>query len=110
MNLLVAEGTQLFDRASWGERLGSRIRHTGNGMTRLEVSRLSMNLDPNKLIEYRNAVGTDTKAIVMNLEVGRLQEKAADASLQQILDDGSVLRAAEGLIDYWGKEQSPNSS
>jgi hypothetical protein len=94
---------QLFDRAGWSDRLGSGIRHTSNAMTRQEVVRLGKSLDPDALIEYRNAVWADTRAIVMNLEADRLREKAPETRLQGILDDGSVLRAAEGVIEYWGK-------
>jgi hypothetical protein len=103
MSVLVEESRQVFDKNLWKEKLGISLRHTGNAMSRREVSNLSSRINIEGLLTYRNAVGTQTKQIVLRLDEDRLLQKSSPVKLQELLDDGSVLKEAEELTEYWGK-------
>jgi hypothetical protein len=103
MNLLVAGSPQILLEGNWLERLGVAVRHTGNAMTPEEVADLSNKIDIPALRAYRMAVGRRTRHIVKRLEPEDLKRKATGPRLQSLLDQGAVLPAARGLIDYWGK-------
>jgi hypothetical protein len=83
LNVLVAGHAQLLLQEAWLERLKVDARHTGNAMS-------------------PQAVGRQTRQIVMQLSPAALKHKVEPARLQRLLDEGAVVEAAHGLIDYWG--------
>ena len=103
MNLLLAGKLQLFTRADWQARLKSPVVDTGNAMTKDEVAALSEALDITALREYRLAVGRETRENVTGLPLETFKQKVEPAHLQQVLDEGAVVEAARGIIDYWGR-------
>ncbi len=103
MNLLVAGRPQILHKHNWLERLKVNIRHTGNAMEPEEVADLSARVDIQALRAYRIVVGRGTRQIVKQLEPEALKQKVAASRLQTVVDEGAVLLAARGLIDYWGK-------
>jgi DinB superfamily len=102
INVLVAGRPQLLLKEVWLERLKVDVRHTGNAMPPQAVADLSAALDLEALRLYRLAVGRQTRQIVMQLPPAALKRKVEPARLQQLLDEGAVVDAAHGLIDYWG--------
>ena len=99
MNLLVAEREQVFEQDNWQEKIRSPIKHTGNS-TGLGVAKaLSVAVDLGALRQYRYAVGRATREIVSNLTVEDFNRQPSSLQLQKILDEGSVLPIAYGVVD-----------
>lgn len=103
MNLLLAGRPQLFTREGWQARLNAPVVDTGNAMTQAEVAALSAALDVTALREYRAAVGRETRESVTGLAPEAFKQMVAPARLQQVLDEGAVLEAARGIVEYWGR-------
>jgi hypothetical protein len=103
MNLLVAGGPQIFNRDEWFARLRSGYCNTGNAMEEADIASLSAAVDLAALQAYRLAVGRGTREIVAQLRPEQLKQKVDPAGLQLALDEGAVLPAAQGLIDYWSR-------
>lgn len=103
MNLLLAGKPQLFMREDWQTRLNAPVVDTGNAMTKDEVAALSAALDLAVLREYRVAVGRETRANVTGLAPEMFRQKVEPARLQQVLDQGAVVEAARGIVEYWGR-------
>jgi hypothetical protein len=103
MNLLLAGKPQLFVREDWQARLNAPVVDTGNAMTKDEVAALSEALDLAVLRTYRLAVGHETRANVTGLPPEMLKQKVDPVRLQQVLDEGAVVEAARGIVEYWGR-------
>ncbi len=103
MNLLVAGKDQVFETGGWLGRTNSPIKHTGNG-TGIEVAQaLSAALDIPALRAYRHAVGRATREIVQNLKKADFSRKVDPQDLQRVVDEGAVIEAGCGVVDYWGR-------
>jgi hypothetical protein len=102
MNLLVAGSPQLLLSQGWLERMKATARDTGNAMSPAEIAELSASIDIAALREYRSAVGGRTRQIVSQLQPHLLKQKVDPVWLQRVMDEGAVVEAARGLIDYWG--------
>jgi hypothetical protein len=103
MNMLVAGEAQRFHHDDWFERMKAAAQDTGNAMSAEGVSNLSATIDIGELRAYRLAVGRRTREIVQQLEPEDLKRKVNPAHLQQVLNEGAVVKPAQGLIDYWNK-------
>ncbi len=106
MNLLVAGSPQILHRDNWFERMKITARDTGNEMAEAGVAKLSAAIDIKALRGYRLAVGRRTREIVKPLQPEALKQKVKPARLQQVMDQGAVVEAARGLIDYWAKRNN----
>jgi hypothetical protein len=102
MNVLVAGRSQLLLQNGWLARLGVADRHTGNAMSAQAVADLSAALDLEALRFYRLAVGRQTRQMVAGLSTEAIKRKVDPSRLQRLMDEGAVVEAARGLIDYWG--------
>ncbi len=103
MNLLVVGGQQVLLGDAWLERLKIGVRDTGNTMDPSEMAAFSQAVDLEALRAYRQAVGRRTREIVKPLGPADLKRKVDPARLQRVLDEGAVLPAACGIVEYWGK-------
>jgi hypothetical protein len=103
MNLLIAGSPQVLNRDGWLDRTKSPICHTGNEMDEAGVARFSDLVDIEALRAYRVAVGRRTREIVKQLGPEDLKRKVDPARLQRVWDEGAVVEAASGIVDYWGK-------
>lgn len=103
INMLVAESTPVLETDNWQKRLNSPIYHTANEMSDEEVVDLSNTLDLEGLFAYRIAVGQRTRDIVSQLQPTDLKRKPSTAQLQKILDEGLVIEAAKGIVEYWSR-------
>ncbi|HNT73548.1 MAG TPA: DinB family protein [Anaerolineae bacterium] len=103
MNLLLAGRLQCFVREGWQARLNAPVVDTGNAMTKDEVAALSEALDLAALREYRAAVGRETRANVTGLAPEAFKQKVDPARLRQVMEEGAVVEAARGIVDYWSR-------
>jgi hypothetical protein len=103
MNLLVAGSPQVLNRDDWLDRTKSPICHTGNEMDEAGITHFSDSIDVGALRAYRVAVGRRTREIVKQLVSEDLKQKVDPARLQRVWDEGAVVEAASGIVDYWGK-------
>jgi hypothetical protein len=103
MNVLVADGPQVFTDRMWGTRLGVPFKDCGNEMDDEEMHRLSGEINIQVLREYRISVGVRTREIVMQLNPGDLKKKVDPTRVQRVLDEGAITEAARGIADYWSK-------
>ncbi|SHK79677.1 DinB superfamily protein [Anaerocolumna jejuensis DSM 15929] len=104
-NILIGEREQVLDE-EWLERLGVRVRDTGNAMTDEEILALSRQLVREELKSYRDAVGVRTKEIINNLTSPDLKRKVKGESIARILKEGGVTEQEDSiwLLDFWGKK------
>ena len=102
MNLLVAGCPQLLHQGNWLERMNAPIVDTGNAIADADLIRLSETIEIDALRAYRSAVGRRTREIVCQLQPQDFRRKTESACLQRVKDEGAVVEAAYGIIDYWG--------
>lgn len=102
MNQLVAGSPQILDRDEWFTRMKVSARDTGNALDGEGVAALSAAIDIEALRAYRLAVGLQTRAVVQGLQPEEMKRKVSSARLKQLLNEGIVVEAASGLLDYWG--------
>ena len=103
MNMLVAGSPQVMLQGDWLEKLGIPVLDTGNGMNQEGIAGLSAAIRIEALRDYRAAVGRRTRKIVMQLQPHDLKVKVEPSSLDQVRDQGAVIAAASGLLDYWSR-------
>lgn len=103
MNMLVAGNSQIMHQGKWLELMKLNNCTTGNGMDESTIAKLSATIDVNALKAYRVAVGRKTREIVIQLEPEVLKQKVDPTRLQKVVEEGAVLEAAKGIVDYWGK-------
>jgi hypothetical protein len=83
--------------------MNTTFHHTGNAMDEEDVTKLSATIDIEALRAYRTAVGRGTREMVQQLDAKALRQKVDPLRLQQVIDEGAVLEAARGIVDYWGR-------
>jgi hypothetical protein len=103
MNLVVAGSPQILHRDNWLKRMRMTVGDTGNAMDERGVATLSATIDIEALRAYRVAVGRGTREMVQQLQPEALKQKVEPSRLQQVLDQGAVVEAARGIVDYWSK-------
>lgn len=105
MNILVAGGAQLFNK-KWKKLLNAPISDTGNALTDDEIMDLSRQLNIEKLIAYRNAVGCRTRDIVQAFSAEDMKRKVSAQGLGVIKQAGGVTTQEDSLwlLDFWGKK------
>ncbi len=103
MNLLVAGSSQVLHLRNWLRRMKIAIHDTGNAMDDEGMADLSATIDVEELRAYRMAVGRRTRDIVQKLEPEELKQKVDPNRVQQVMDEGAVVEAARGIVDYWSR-------
>jgi hypothetical protein len=103
MNLLVAGSPQILHCDNWLEEMKITVRDTGNAMNEEDIEKFSNAIDIQALRGYRVAVGRRTREIVKQLQPRELRQKVEPSRLQHVRDEGAVVDAASGIIEYWGK-------
>jgi len=99
----MAGRTQVFFQDDWLKKLNITQTHSGNVvMDDADVSAFSNAVDLDALKVYRLAVGHATREAVSVLGPDDVLQKVSPARLEGLLEDGSVLPEAMGLIEYWG--------
>ncbi len=103
MNLLVACSPQILYQVDWLNRIKAPIHHSGNAMDGQSVADLSSAVDIEALVAYRRDVGRRTREIGRGLRPEELRQKIEPSRLQLVREEGAVVEAADGIIDYWSK-------
>lgn len=105
MNILVDNGTQIFDD-SWKTGMNISISDTGNAMTDDEIINFSKRICISELLKYRNEVGMRSREIVRNLHPADMKRKILPDAISRILREGGVTEQADSiwLLDFWGKK------
>ena len=103
MRILVEDGEQEYLSGGWFEKLASPVHHTGNDAPQADILSISRGVDPQALLDYRNAVGKNTRKLVKVLGWEDLRDKVAPERLDRLVAEGAVLPEAEGVLAYWGK-------
>jgi hypothetical protein len=102
MNILVADGSQIFEAGNWSSKLRITARDTGNAMDMKGVVRLSAAIPIDSLRAYRLAVGRQTRKIVQRLSPETLKQKVDRSRLERVVKERAVTEAASGILEYWG--------
>lgn len=105
MNILVANCAQLFND-EWKKQLNTPISDTGNALSDDEIIELSQQLNIEKLIAYRNAVGQSTRNIIKTLSADDMRRKVSAQGLETIRQAGGVTDQEDSLwlLGFWGKK------
>jgi hypothetical protein len=103
MNLLVARDPQVLLKDAWLVKLGIKACDTDNAMGRAEKEHFNRVVDIPSLRAYRVAVGRQTRRVVQALQPADLKMKVQPARLYSVIEQGAVVEAARGILDYWGR-------
>jgi len=103
-NLLLIEQSQIFDDA-WMSKMNVSVRDTGNAMDNTQIAEFSKHIDKQELINYRNAVGCQTRKILKSLTPKDLKKKPTSECLLRLVSEGGLLENKNSiwLKDFWGK-------
>jgi hypothetical protein len=103
-NLLIAKQSQVFNDA-WVAKLNVTVKDTGNAMTDRQIIDFSEQINKKELIKYRNAVGCQTRKILISLTPSDLKRKPENEYLARIVSEGGLIENKDSiwLKDFWGK-------
>jgi len=103
-NLLIMEQSQIFNDA-WMARLNVTVKDTGNAMGNKQIVDFSKRADKQELINYRNAVGCQTRKMLKSLTPKDLKRKPNPEYLARIVSEGGLLESKDSiwLKNFWGK-------
>ena len=104
-NILIADSEQVLNN-DWLGKLNVSVTDTGNAMNDDEILSLSHSLNMDALKNYRNAVGTKTRAVIKNLNPNDMKRKVNPESIERIKNEGGVTDHSESiwLLDFWGRK------
>ncbi|WP_320986964.1 DinB family protein [Hungatella effluvii] len=102
-NLLIARQSQIFDD-DWMDRMNVTVKDTGNVMSDSEIISFSRHVKKQELINYRNAVGCQTCAVIKSLTPSDLKRKPESEYLDRLVSEGGLLdrKGSVWLKDFWG--------
>ena len=103
MNMLVAGTPQVFQSGDWLEKLKIAFIDTGNGRPTKDAITLSEAIDFAALRAYRREVGRRTREIVAALTLEDMRKKVDPGRCQAVLEQGFVLEAGRGVVEYWSR-------
>ena len=103
-NLLIAESSQIFND-EWMAKLNVAVKDTGNAMACHEILEFSERMNKQELINYRNAVGIQTRKTLKSLIPSDLKRRPKAEYLERTVSEGGVLEHKDSiwLKDFWGK-------
>lgn len=103
-NLLIARQSQIFSD-QWMARLNVTVKDTGNAMTDPQIIDFSQKVNKQALINYRNAVGCQTREIIQSLSPDDLKRKPEAEYLDRLVSEGGLLacRGSLWLKNFWAR-------
>lgn len=104
MNILVANNQQILFTDSWLEKMNIEYLHSGNDMISEDIAKLSLTIDFDSLLAYREAVGRQTRKIISTMEVGQFKMKIDHSRIRRLYEENAVLLESQWLADYWRKK------
>ncbi|GIP58333.1 hypothetical protein J15TS10_21470 [Paenibacillus woosongensis] len=69
-----------------------------------DIAELSSVININSLLEYRIAVGKQTRKIISSLQPGEFRNKVEDCRVKRLFDENAILQEASDIADYWSKK------
>jgi hypothetical protein len=103
MNILIADGPQVFHEGAWQVKLGVSVIDCGNEMDEPGMAQLSEQIDLDALRAYRQTVGRRTQEIAAALQPEDLKQKVDPNRIRRVMDEGAITAASQGIADYWSK-------
>ncbi|MEK8131885.1 DinB family protein [Paenibacillus filicis] len=104
MNILVADSEQVLHSDHWLHKMDVRFTHSGNSMSDEDIAELSFHIDMDALLDYRIAVGKQTRLIISSLQPGGFKDKVQDRRIRRLFEEGAILQEASGIAEYWSKK------
>lgn len=104
MNILVADSQQVLHSDNWLQKMNIRFPHSGNSMSDDDIAELSSRINIESLLEYRIAVGKQTRQIISSLQPGEFRDKVQDCRIKKLFDENAILQEASGIAEYWSKK------
>ncbi len=108
MNILLADGAQVFESGKWRDKLDIDCVSVGNEMTDAGIEALSKAINLKALFAYRLAVGKRTRALVKRLDFARLSQPPTPDRLHRLSAEHAVEQSTLWLVDYWGSHPAAN--
>jgi hypothetical protein len=108
LNVLLADGVQVFTSGKWIDKLDIDFVGVGNEMPDADIVKLSATINLKALFAYRLAVGKRTRTIVQRLNLDLLARPPAPDRLQRLVAERAVQPPALWLLDYWGGHPAAN--
>lgn len=97
VNTVLAGRPQVFDD-TWMKRLGIARHDFGIGMTSVEVTELSQQIDPGALREYRDAVGLRTREVVSGFKPPDWEGQVTAEAVERAAAGGAFGARTEMLV------------
>jgi hypothetical protein len=104
ISVLVDYEDQVLHAGDWLKKLNINFIHTGNEMNEEEVATLSSKIDINALLAYRLELARNTQKIIGALKPGQLKQKVSRTQARSLLEQGTIKKEAEWLVEYWEKK------
>jgi len=103
-NLLIMKQPQIFND-EWMTRLNVSIKDTGNAMDSQQIIDFSERINTQELVNYRNAVGCQTRQNLKSLTPKDLKRKPEAEYLARLVSEGGLLENKDSiwLKDFWAK-------
>ena len=108
MNVLLADGAQVFTSGKWIDKLELDYVSVGNEMSNADIVKLSETINLKALFAYRLAMGRRTRTVVKRLKLDDLSRPPASDRLQRLVTERAVQPPALWLLDYWGSHPAAN--
>lgn len=101
VNRIIAQQTQVMDDGDWFDRLGVPFRDNGTGMSPEDVATVSSQVNLEAVMDYRNAVGRQSREITRLLSADQFDELTQLAGFEQAVAEGAVRPSAAWLEQSW---------
>ena len=100
INTLTLQQEQVWN-PKWAERLAIASPDCGASMDENDVSDFSKRISVPALMEYRAAVGTQTRQTIHSLSALQAKEIAPASDVQKLVEEGSINFRAGWLYDFY---------
>jgi hypothetical protein len=108
INMVLAGAPQVLETGNWNARLGLGQPDIGTSMSDAQVADLSARIDLAALLDYRLAVGRQTREIVQATPPSILRQPVEPERIQRVKDAGALVVEAYGIADYWSRHPKAN--
>ena len=100
MNTLVFEQPQVWCPAQ-AVKLGFSRPDCGASMDEQEVTEFSTQISASALLDYRAAVGRQTRETIQKLSADQAREIVPTSAVQKLVDEGSISAKGNWLFEYY---------
>lgn len=104
MNILVVNSQQVLYSENWLQKMNIRFPHSGNNMSDEDVAEFSSCIDIDAILQYRIAVGKQTRRVIASIQPRGFKEKIESNRINRLFDENALIPEARGIADYWSKK------